>query len=99
MNTVFLKVSNASGDDMQLNESMRVLTTFQKKTISKECHFACRIISLVVPAWIDELNLTQFLDGNDTCQTPTVEPTNAENLVRGYSQCYQDAEIPCSIIP
>ncbi|VUZ44785.1 unnamed protein product, partial [Hymenolepis diminuta] len=37
--------------------------------------------------WIDEPNLIQFLDENETCQTPTLVPTNAENLVRECSQC------------
>ncbi|KAM3175025.1 hypothetical protein ACTXT7_009357 [Hymenolepis weldensis] len=49
---------------------------------------------LEVPRWIDELNLTQFPEENETHQTSTLEPTNVENLVRGCNQCLHVAEIP-----
>ncbi|KAM3187839.1 hypothetical protein ACTXT7_001435 [Hymenolepis weldensis] len=49
--------------------------------------------------WIDELNLILFPDENETCQTPTLEPTNAENLVRGCNRCLpltpEQPVIPC----
>ncbi|KAM3184934.1 hypothetical protein ACTXT7_007406 [Hymenolepis weldensis] len=57
-----------------------------------------RSISLTSPDWIDELNLIQFSDENEAYQTPTLEHTNAENLVRGCNQCLQVAEIPHSSI-
>ncbi|KAM3184510.1 hypothetical protein ACTXT7_008212 [Hymenolepis weldensis] len=44
--------------------------------------------------WIDELNLIQFPDENETHQTSTLEPTSAENLVRGCNQCLHVPKIP-----
>ncbi|KAM3179841.1 hypothetical protein ACTXT7_017491 [Hymenolepis weldensis] len=57
-----------------------MLTTFLEKTIFKECCVTDRNINLVGLDWVDELNLIQFPDENETCQTPTLEPTNEENL-------------------
>ncbi|KAM3172936.1 hypothetical protein ACTXT7_013524 [Hymenolepis weldensis] len=48
-----------------------------------KCYLAGRSVNLVGLDWIDELNLIQFPDENETCQTPTLEPTNAENLLGG----------------
>ncbi|VUZ53164.1 unnamed protein product, partial [Hymenolepis diminuta] len=71
-------ISNAVG----LYVSMRYETTFLEKTIFKECYVTDRNINPVDLDWIDELNLIQFPDEKETCQTPTLEPTNAENLAR-----------------
>ncbi|VUZ50056.1 unnamed protein product, partial [Hymenolepis diminuta] len=35
----------------------------------------------------------KFRDENEVCQTPTLEPTNAENFVRECNQCLNVAEI------
>ncbi|KAM3173263.1 hypothetical protein ACTXT7_012848 [Hymenolepis weldensis] len=43
--------------------------------------------------WINELNLIHFSDENEICQTPTLELTNAENLVRGCNQCQHVTKI------
>ncbi|KAM3179262.1 hypothetical protein ACTXT7_000935 [Hymenolepis weldensis] len=83
-------VSNA----VQLYVSMRYEATFLEKTIFKECGVTDRNINLVGLDWIDEFNLIQFPDEKETCQTSTLEPTNAENLVRGCNQCLHVAEIP-----
>ncbi|VUZ44939.1 unnamed protein product [Hymenolepis diminuta] len=42
-----------------------------------------RNISLTGPDWLNELNFIKFSDENEAYQTPTLEQTNAENLVRG----------------
>ncbi|KAM3178553.1 hypothetical protein ACTXT7_002316 [Hymenolepis weldensis] len=52
----------------------------------------------ILTYWIDELNLIQFSDKNETCQTLTLEPNNAENLVRGCNQFLSIAELPYSSI-
>ncbi|VUZ55176.1 unnamed protein product [Hymenolepis diminuta] len=45
---------------------------------------------------LNELDLIQFPDEDKTCQTPTLEGTNAENLVKGCNQCLHVTEIPHS---
>ncbi|KAM3188340.1 hypothetical protein ACTXT7_000461 [Hymenolepis weldensis] len=83
-------ISNA----VQLYVSMRYETTFLEKTIFKECYVTDQDINLMGLDWIDELNLIQSPDKNETCQTSTLEPMNAENLVRGCNQCLHVAKIP-----
>ncbi|KAM3170991.1 hypothetical protein ACTXT7_017506 [Hymenolepis weldensis] len=73
-----LQASNAE----RLYVSMRWQATPLEKTIYKECYVTDRNINLVGLDRIDEVNLIQFPNENDTCQTSTVEPTNAGNLVR-----------------
>ncbi|VDL34161.1 unnamed protein product [Hymenolepis diminuta] len=73
---------------------MRFEATFLEKTISKDFYVTDRNIDLMSLDWIDELNIIQFPGENETCQTPTLKPTNAENLVRGCNQCLHVAEIP-----
>ncbi|KAM3183558.1 hypothetical protein ACTXT7_010090 [Hymenolepis weldensis] len=72
---------------------MRYEATFLEKTIFKECYVTDRNINLMGLDWIDELNLIQFPDENETYQTPTLEPTDAENLVRGCNQCLHVVKI------
>ncbi|KAM3184643.1 hypothetical protein ACTXT7_007952 [Hymenolepis weldensis] len=74
---------------------MRCGATFLEKTIFKECYVTDRKINLVGLDWIDELNLIQLPDENETCQTPSLEPKNAENLVRG---CRHNLHVPRSLI-
>ncbi|VDL44927.1 unnamed protein product [Hymenolepis diminuta] len=69
------------------------MATFLEKTIFKKCYVTDRNINPVGLDWIDELNLIQFSDENEACQTPTLEPTYAENLVRGCNQCLHVAKI------
>ncbi|VUZ47944.1 unnamed protein product [Hymenolepis diminuta] len=59
---------------------MRCEAIFLKKAIFKECYFTIRNINLMDLDWIDEFNLIQLPDENETYQTPTPEPTNAKNL-------------------
>ncbi|VUZ47223.1 unnamed protein product [Hymenolepis diminuta] len=47
---------------------------------------------------MDELNLIQFPDENETCQTPTFESTNAENFVRGCKQCLHVCQNSSSLL-
>ncbi|VDL19207.1 unnamed protein product [Hymenolepis diminuta] len=68
--------------------------TFLEKTILKECYVTDRNINLMDLDWMDELNLLHFPDENETCQTPTLEPMNAENLVSGCNQYLHVPEIP-----
>ncbi|KAM3183628.1 hypothetical protein ACTXT7_009963 [Hymenolepis weldensis] len=42
---------------------------------------------------IDELNLIRFPDEYEICKISTLEPTNAENLSRGYNQYLHVADI------
>ncbi|VUZ54895.1 unnamed protein product, partial [Hymenolepis diminuta] len=35
----------------------------------------------------EQMESINFPDENEACQTPTLKPTNAENLVRGCNQC------------
>ncbi|KAM3170942.1 hypothetical protein ACTXT7_017603, partial [Hymenolepis weldensis] len=79
---------------LRLYASMRYEATFPEKTIFKECYVTDRNINLMGLDWIDELNLIHFLDENETCQTPTLETTNAENLVRGCNQYLHVAKFP-----
>ncbi|KAM3185115.1 hypothetical protein ACTXT7_007034 [Hymenolepis weldensis] len=83
-------ISNA----VQLYVSMRCETIFLKKTTFWECYITDRNINLMGQDWIDELNLIQFPDENETCQKPTLEPANAEDLVRECTQCLHVAEVP-----
>ncbi|VUZ51394.1 unnamed protein product [Hymenolepis diminuta] len=62
--------------------------TFLEKTIFRECYVVDRNIDLAGLDWIGELNLTQFLDENDACQTPSLKPTNKENLMRRATSVY-----------
>ncbi|VUZ49991.1 unnamed protein product [Hymenolepis diminuta] len=64
---------------------MRWQAVFLEETIFKECYVTN--INLTDLDWIYELNLIHFSDENETRKTPTLEPTNAENLVRGCNQC------------
>ncbi|KAM3182423.1 hypothetical protein ACTXT7_012411 [Hymenolepis weldensis] len=64
------------------------------KTIFKEYYFTDRNFNLVGLDWIDELNLIQFPDENETCQTPTLEPADAGTLVKECNQCLHISEIP-----
>ncbi|KAM3170964.1 hypothetical protein ACTXT7_017559 [Hymenolepis weldensis] len=73
---------------------MRCEAIFLEKTMFKECCVTDGNINLVGLDWIDELNLIQLPDENETCQTPTLEPSNADNLVRGCNQRLHAAEIP-----
>ncbi|VUZ55995.1 unnamed protein product [Hymenolepis diminuta] len=83
---------------LMLLDSMRCVATLLGKTIFKKCCVVDRNISLVRLDWTDGLNFIRFPDENKTCQTPTLEPTNAKNLARGYSQCLCVAEIPHPLI-
>ncbi|VDL45942.1 unnamed protein product [Hymenolepis diminuta] len=67
--------------------SMRRKAALLNTTIFKEYYVTQSKFNLVGVDWIDELNVIQFPDENETCQTPILEPTNAENLVRGCNQC------------
>ncbi|KAM3186631.1 hypothetical protein ACTXT7_003932 [Hymenolepis weldensis] len=73
---------------------MRCEATFLEKTIFKKCYVTDGNISLMGLDWIDELNLIQFPDENETCRTLTFEPTNVENLEGGRKRCLHVAEIP-----
>ncbi|VDL19686.1 unnamed protein product [Hymenolepis diminuta] len=53
-----------------------------------------RIFEAVTPKMTDKPSLIQFPDENETCQTPTLEPTIVANLVRGCDQCLHVTEIP-----
>lgn len=57
------------------------------KTISKEYYVTDQNINLIGLDWIDELNFIPFTDKNKTYLTLTLEPMNAENLIRGCNQC------------
>ncbi|KAM3186821.1 hypothetical protein ACTXT7_003544 [Hymenolepis weldensis] len=48
---------------------MQCQATFLEKTIFKKCYVTARNINLMGLDWIDELNLIQFPDENETCQT------------------------------
>ncbi|VUZ50540.1 unnamed protein product [Hymenolepis diminuta] len=48
----------------------------------------------LIHTWQNCDTLMQFSDENETCQRSTLEPTKAENLVRGCYQCLHVAEIP-----
>ncbi|KAM3180262.1 hypothetical protein ACTXT7_016629, partial [Hymenolepis weldensis] len=85
-------ISNA----MRLYVSMRCEATFQQKAIFKECYVTNRNINPVGLDWMDELNLIQFLDENEICQTPILEPVSAENLVGGCNQCLHCCRDPSS---
>ncbi|KAM3172765.1 hypothetical protein ACTXT7_013877 [Hymenolepis weldensis] len=67
--------------------------TFLEKTIFKQCHVTDRNINPVGLDWIDELNLIQFPDENETRQTPTLESRDVENLVRACNQCQHVTEM------
>ncbi|VDL61674.1 unnamed protein product [Hymenolepis diminuta] len=73
---------------------MRCEAKFHEKATFKECYVTDRNINLMDLDRINELNLVQSPDENDICKTPTLEPSNAENLVTGCSQCLHVAEIP-----
>ncbi|KAM3181113.1 hypothetical protein ACTXT7_014999 [Hymenolepis weldensis] len=92
-------VSNASGGAVRLYGWMRCEAPFEEKTISEVCYVTDQNSSLVGLDWIDELNLMEFPDKNETCQTPILEPTSGENLVRGCNQYLYVAEIPHPTIP
>ncbi|VUZ46419.1 unnamed protein product [Hymenolepis diminuta] len=79
---------------MQLYVSIQCEATFLEKTISKECYDTNQNIDPLDLDWISEPNLIQFPDENETWQTLTLEPTNAENLVRGCNQCLHVVKIP-----
>ncbi|VUZ55388.1 unnamed protein product [Hymenolepis diminuta] len=73
---------------------MRCEATFPEGAISKVSYVADRNINLVGLDWIDELNYIQFPDKNEICRTPTLEPTNTENLVGGCNQCLHVSAVP-----
>ncbi|KAM3188091.1 hypothetical protein ACTXT7_000955 [Hymenolepis weldensis] len=73
---------------------MQFGATSLEKTIFKKCYVTDGNINLLGLDWIDELNLIQFPDENETCQTLNLELPNAENLVRGCDQYLYVVEIP-----
>ncbi|KAM3183125.1 hypothetical protein ACTXT7_010962 [Hymenolepis weldensis] len=75
---------------------IRFEATFQEKTIFKESYITDRNINFLGLDWIDELNFIQLPDQNEASQTPTLEHTNVENLVRC---CNHIAEIPLPSVP
>ncbi|KAM3171474.1 hypothetical protein ACTXT7_016552 [Hymenolepis weldensis] len=58
-----------------------MLAAFVKKMIFKEYCVTDRNINLVGLDWVDELNLIQFPDENENCQTPTLEPANVTDIL------------------
>ncbi|KAM3180435.1 hypothetical protein ACTXT7_016285 [Hymenolepis weldensis] len=81
-------------NSVRLNISMRCQAKFLEKTIFMKCYVTDRNINLVGLEWIDELNPIHFPNENGAGQTLTLEPTNAEHLVRGCNQCLHIAKIP-----
>ncbi|VUZ49200.1 unnamed protein product [Hymenolepis diminuta] len=65
---------------------MRCEAKFHEKATFKECYVTDRNINLMDLDRINELNLVQSPDENDICKTPTLEPSNAENLVTGLQR-------------
>ncbi|VDL37930.1 unnamed protein product [Hymenolepis diminuta] len=85
---------SALANTVQIYASMRCEATSLEKGIFKECYVRDRNMNLMGLDWIDELNLIPFPDENESCQTPSLKSTNAENLVRGCKQCLHVVEIP-----
>lgn len=92
-------VSKASGDAVRLYGSMWCEAPFEEETISEVCYVRDRNSNLAGLDWIDELNLMEFPDENETYQTPILEPTSGMNLVRECNQYLHVAKIPHPTIP
>ncbi|VDL63123.1 unnamed protein product [Hymenolepis diminuta] len=66
---------------------------------TQACYATDRNFDLVSLYWIDEPNLIQFPDENETRQVLTLKPTNGDNLVRACNLCLHVAEITHPTIP
>ncbi|VUZ51788.1 unnamed protein product [Hymenolepis diminuta] len=82
---------------------MRCEATFLEKRSFRKCYVTDRNINFAGLGWIDELNIIQFPDESQACQTPTLEPTDAEILTAFASKSKADPTMiylaSCSLPP